>query len=201
MPRRRLLRAGAAFCVAFTALFATVSFTPLVMNWSRLLAGDWPDAKGDVLIVLSGDMVDDRTLGVMSYWRVLYASRVYREGGFRRVVVSGRTVAPVMRDYLVFRGVPPEAVTVENESTSTRENALYTARLLVGEPGRKVLLTSDMHMWRARRAFQKAGLEVKGVPFPYGGKLGNRIEGRWGVFVNLCVETVKTGYYALRGWI
>lgn len=200
MPRR-LLRAGSAFAISFTALFAIVTFTPLVKSWSSLLAGDWPAPKGDVLIVLSGDMIDEETLGVMSYWRVLYASRVYREGGFRRVVVSGKTVAPVMRDYLVFRGVPPEAITVENDSTSTRENAVFTARLLRGETGKKVLLTSDMHMLRARRAFGKAGLEVTGVPFPYGRKLGNGMARRWGLFVNLLDETAKTGYYALRGWI
>jgi len=198
---RRLARAGAAFGAAFTALFAIVTFTPLVKSWSTLLAGEWPTAKGDVLIVLSGDMVDEETLGVNTYWRVLYAARIYREGGFRRVVVSGKEAAPVMRDYLIFRGVPAEAITVEDKSTSTRENALFTARLLAGEAGKKVLVTSDMHMWRARRAFRKAGLDAVGVPFPYGRKLGNRAALRWGLFVNLLAETAKTAYYGLRGWI
>ncbi len=198
---RRLARAGAVFGTAFTALFAIVTFTPLVKSWSTLLAGEWPEAKGDVLIVLSGDMVDAETLGVNTYWRVLYAERIYREGGFRRVVASGKDAAPVMRDYLLFRGVPAEAITVEDKSTSTRENALFTARLLAGDAGKKVLVTSDMHMWRALRTFRKAGLDVTGVPFPYGRKLGNNPLLRWGLFVNLLTETAKTGYYGLRGWI
>ncbi len=199
--RRAIARLFVTAAVAFTLLFAIVTFTPLVKWWSGLLAGDWDAAKGDVLIVLAADTIDSETLGPASYWRVVYASRVFREGNFHRVVVSGRGVAPVMRDLLVFRGVPKDALIVENESTSTRENALRTARILAAEPGRKVLVTSDMHMLRARRAFREAGVEVTGAPFPYGRKYGNNMLRRWQLFTELLTETSKTGYYLVRGWI
>jgi len=48
-------------------------------------------------------------------------------------------------------------VVAENYSRSTRENALNTARLLAGDTGTLVLMTSDFHMYRALRAFRKAG--------------------------------------------
>jgi uncharacterized SAM-binding protein YcdF (DUF218 family) len=194
---RHLSRAA----LAFAALFALVTFTPAVQWWSDWLGGTWDKPQGDILIVLSGDAIDDQTLGVNSYWRVIYAVRAYRQNPYRRVVVTGKVVAPLMRDLLVAQGVPAAIVTMENAATSTRENAIYTARLLAGEPGRKVLVTSDMHMFRSRRAFAKAGLEVAAVPFPYGGKLGSFMLRRWGLFVELLQETSKIAYYRARGWI
>jgi uncharacterized SAM-binding protein YcdF (DUF218 family) len=197
----RLRRLGITVAVTFTLLFVVVTFTPLVVWWSGLLAGDWDSPGGDVLIVLSGDAIDAETLGINSYWRVVYASRVWNDGKFRRAIVSGKGIAPVMRDLLVARGVPADAITVEDKSRSTRENALNTARLLQGDSGRKVLVTSDVHMYRSRRVFEKAGLHVTGAPFPYGRKLGNHLDQRWGVFLELLRETVKTGYYQTRGWL
>ncbi len=199
--RRSIIRLIVTASVAFALLFAAVTFTPLVKWWSGLLGGVWDTAKGDVLVVLAADAIDGETLGVASYWRVVYTSRIFREGNFRRVVVSGAGVAPAMRDLLIFRGVPKDALVVENESTSTRENALNTARILAAEPGRKVLVTSDMHMFRARRAFRKAGVDVTGAPFPYGRKYGNSMRHRWQLFTDLVTETAKAGYYLIRGWI
>lgn len=197
----RLRRLGVTVSVVFTLLFAAVTFTPLVVWWSGLMAGDWDARGGDVLIVLSGDAIDEQTLGINSYWRVVYASRVWTSGHFRRAVVSGRGVAPVMRDLLVARGVPAGVIVVEDTSGSTRENAVNTARLLQGDMGRKVLVTSDVHMHRARRVFEAAGLHVTAAPFPYGRKLGNHLDQRWGVFLELLRETAKTAYYQARGWL
>jgi len=105
----------------------------------------------DVLIVVAAERIDGDTLGLSSYWRSVYAGRAWRAGGFRRVVVAGAGVAPLIRDFLVGHGVPADAITLEEASTSTRENALNVARLLSGTPGTKVLLTSDYHMFRAGR--------------------------------------------------
>jgi uncharacterized SAM-binding protein YcdF (DUF218 family) len=110
-------------------------------------------------------------MGQSSYWRSLYATRVYREGQFPQVPLSGGgkpipSVMP-MRDFLECQGIPPEVILIETASASARENALNTKRLLEGVPGRKViLLTSDYHMFRASRAFKKAGLDVLPRPFP-----------------------------------
>ena len=52
-----------------------------------------------------------------------------QERGLER---EANEVAPLMRDFLVFHGVPAAAIRVENASTSTRENALFTRKLLDG---------------------------------------------------------------------
>jgi len=75
------------------------------------------------------------------------------------------------------------------------------ARLLNGERTQNALLTSDYHMFRAHRAFTKAGLAVAPRPFPDAIKRSQNWENRWPVFVELCNETAKICYYYIRGWI
>ena len=166
----------------------------------------WNDPKGDILIVLGADVQSDGTLGPESYWRAVYAARAWREGGIQKVVVSGGasngySIAAPIRDFLVCQGVPAPAIATENRATSTRENALYVRDLLSGAPGRKVLLTSDYHMFRAARCFRKVGMDVAPRPFPDALKRINSWTARWDVFLTLSEETVKIVYYRLHGWI
>jgi uncharacterized SAM-binding protein YcdF (DUF218 family) len=90
---------------------------------------------------------------------------------------------------------------VETRSRSTRENALFAKPILDGIPGRKILLTSDYHMYRARRVFQKIGLEVAPRPFPEVEERVENLLGRWDAFLELTTETGKISYYYLCGWI
>jgi uncharacterized SAM-binding protein YcdF (DUF218 family) len=105
-----------------------------------------------------------------------------------------------MRDFLVSQGVPSDIIVLENRSLHTRQNALYTAPLLT-MPGRKILLTSDYHMFRASRVFAKAGINVEPRPIPDILKRSSRWSGRWPAFLDLSVEACKIVYYWMRGWI
>ena len=195
----RGLAALGIFCVLVTA-------TPLLRYWAGALAGEWTDAPGDVLIVLGGSVLDDGTMGYNSYRRSVHAARIYQQGGFRSMIIVGgnKLTAPVsaaMRDFVVCRGIPREAVAIETSSQSTRENALFIRPLLANTPGRKVLFTSDYHMFRARRVFAKAGIAVTPRPFPDVMDLTTCFECRWQAFIYLFLESGKIGYYYVRGWI
>ncbi|WP_411879487.1 YdcF family protein [Polaromonas sp. YR568] len=84
------------------------------------------------------------------------------------VVVSGGTdfkqkvpEARVMADYLVGLGLDATRISLEDQSTSTYENLVFSARLL-GAAGVKpdvpmMLVTSDFHTVRAGRIAAKAG--------------------------------------------
>jgi len=61
--------------------------------------------------------------------------------------------------------------------------------LLEAEPRPVVLLTSDYHMFRARRMFEKAGLKVVPMPIPDGLKRATRLTLRWWVFLDLVRES------------
>jgi uncharacterized SAM-binding protein YcdF (DUF218 family) len=192
----------------FTIAVLILQFTPLERWYARWLAGPWGDPDGDVLIVLSAEELPDDIIGVVSYWRAVYAIRTWREGHFRAVVVSGgytkgsrHSLAAVIGRFLEAYGIPKDSIFLEERSTSTRENALFTKEMIASWPGKKVLLTSDAHMFRARRTFEAAGLPVAPHPFPDILKHEDfpvyRIPDAW----TLIVETVKIAWYWQRGWI
>jgi uncharacterized SAM-binding protein YcdF (DUF218 family) len=106
-----------------------------------------------------------------------------------------------MADYLRGHGIPAGRIVEETESHSTRENAERVAPLLYGPPQQVVLLTSDFHMWRARRVFARIGIQAVSYPAPDAEKWAGTFVGRWAAFIQLSFETAKIVYYALRGWL
>ena len=194
----RICVGGCAF-IGLTVLLAT--FTPFVSWYGGRLAGKWNDPEGDTLIVLAGADLDGGFPAENTLWRCLYAVRAYQAGHFRKIVLSGGPASRHMRDLLTAEGVPAGVLTAEDRSTSTRENALAAARLLAGDGGSKVLLTSDYHMFRAERAFRKAGLQVSPRPIPDARKRAARFIGRWPAFLDEAAETAKIAWYSVRGWI
>jgi len=203
-----LWRVARGACAALGLWMVLVTVTPLT-SWTALrLAGPWTNPHGDVLVVLAGSSLTDGVLGLSSYWRGLYASMVYREGGFHRVLITGGgevfssvPVSYCMQKLMVVLGVPAEAISIETTSSNTHENAVLSVPILKSMPGRKVLLTSDYHMYRARRAFSKAGIEMPGWPYPDAGKRAASWNGRWSAFLDEAVELGKILYYKLNNWL
>jgi uncharacterized SAM-binding protein YcdF (DUF218 family) len=192
----RYLRAALAILGALVVL--TLLLPP---RWyPEILAGEWRDPKGPVLIVLAADTSASGLLGESSYWRALYGVRAWREGGFKKVILSGEA-AGAMREFMIGEGIPADAIVIENRSHSTHENAEFAVPVLKQFAGPYVLMTSDYHMFRAHRAFIKAGVAVLPRPFPDAVKRMNSWRWRWTVAVELATETVKIVYYQLRGWI
>jgi uncharacterized SAM-binding protein YcdF (DUF218 family) len=185
---------------AIGVVLSVITFTPVLRWWAVALAGEWKDPRGDVLIVLGAGMLGPELLDAGSHWRAIYGSAAWKEG-FGTVVISGRGVAGPMKKLMVLYGVPETAITVENGSVSTRENAVMTAELLRSVAGAKVLLTSDYHMYRAARCFRAAGLQIHPRPFPDALKRMQDPVQRWPVFRDLMVETAKIGWYEWRGWM
>ncbi len=204
MKLRTLVRLASRGVTALGFLLLTVTSTPLVSWWAARLQGPWTDARGDILIVPSGSMEGAGILGESSYWRSFYAIVAWRDGGWRHIMITGGEPAPaaeVMRIFLEAGGVPVQAISIDSKSRTTRESALNVKSALENKPGSKVLLTSDYHMFRAWRAFRRAGLEVIPRPVPDAGKRAQRWNLRWGAFQDLAVESSKILYYYWRGWI
>jgi uncharacterized SAM-binding protein YcdF (DUF218 family) len=177
-----------------------VMITPIDGWWARMYSGPIEQPKGDVLIVLSAAADDHGLISFSSYWRTRYALLAWRSGGFQKIVVTGGG-GPGIVDFLVVEGVPREDIVAEWKSMSTRENAINTAQLVHNMPGKKVLLTSDFHMYRAIRLFRKAGVDVTPMPVPDVLKASEHVDGRFAAFQSLVVESTKIIYYRLHGWI
>jgi uncharacterized SAM-binding protein YcdF (DUF218 family) len=89
-----------------------------------------------------------------------------------RIIVTGGagvnarfTEAEAGRDYLVQHGVPPEAIWLESEGTSTLQTIAAVAEILKRENLHSCILVSDgYHLFRARRMLARLGLDAYGSP-------------------------------------
>jgi uncharacterized SAM-binding protein YcdF (DUF218 family) len=177
-----------------------VMATPIVTWWALAYSGPLDQPKGDVLILLAAARDDRGGISYSSYWRARYALLAWQTGGFKKIVISGGEGSGIL-NFLILNGVPREVMVAEWGSHSTRENAIETAKLIQDMPGKKVLLTSDFHIYRAVRVFRKLGIEV--TPMPARDVVGaaEHWDGRFPGFQTMVVESAKIVYYGLRGWL
>jgi uncharacterized SAM-binding protein YcdF (DUF218 family) len=182
-------------------LFLLVTFTPFVNWYATWLSRPWSTPRGDILVVLSGAGPSSGVMGISTYWRCFMALVYYREQPYKEIIVSGKDSAPGMRDFFVLSGVPADRVHVETDATNTWENAKFTAQLLKGTPGSVVVITSDYHVFRARRAFLKAGIAVSTAGVPDITKRSDEHFARPQLFIVEIRETAAIVYYWWRGWI
>ncbi|MDO4686506.1 MAG: YdcF family protein [Corynebacterium sp.] len=82
------------------------------------------------------------------------------------VVVTGYGEASYMRDWLLARGIPDEAIIVEEHATSTNENLERVYGLLGG--GGWIVVTNTYHLPRVRMWawHHKIPIRVVGAPTP-----------------------------------
>jgi uncharacterized SAM-binding protein YcdF (DUF218 family) len=105
--------------------------------------------------------------------RFYQACKLYYGGTIKKIVVSGGTVAkdkPEEADFIkaemISIGIKAEDVITETRSKTTRENALYSKKLIdsLQIAGPYVLITSAEHIPRASKLFRNVGLTV--IPYP-----------------------------------
>ncbi len=157
--------------------------------WSLPAVSDWlvhqgesafPPARAESLpaaeaiVVLGGALVPaapgspypDMSAAADRAW---HAARLYRAGKAPLIVASGgsdpqatpMSEAEALRMLLTDLGVPSRAILLEPNSRNTRQNAQFTAAVLRQRNVHRILLvTSALHMRRARMEFEQAGLQV-----------------------------------------
>jgi uncharacterized SAM-binding protein YcdF (DUF218 family) len=108
--------------------------------------------------------------------RIQEGMRLYHAGKAPLIVLSGgdsplnTRIRPLheadyMRSLAEQWGAPDSAILVEDASINTRENALFTRKLLAARGiDHVILVTSAIHMPRAAATFRKVGFDV--VPAP-----------------------------------
>ncbi len=177
-----------------------ITCTPVVSWWARAYAGPIRQPRGDILILLSAAADENGGISYSSYWRARQALVAWQTGSFKKIVITGGG-GPGILDFLVAEGIPRQAMVAEWKSTSTRENAINSGRLIEHMPGKRVLLTSDFHMYRALRVFRKLGINAAPMAVPDVLHSTEHWDGRFSAFETMLIETVKIAYYAMRGWI
>lgn len=166
---------------AWIWLWSTPWLSDALCGWIEAQAGprtvaELPNAR--VAVVLGGGMSGPRAplrpyadLNA-SADRVWHAARLFHAGKAEKLLLSGGVVrtgddseAASMAAFLRDLGVPPSALLLEALSENTAGNAQLTATRLLSEGVTEILLvTSALHMPRARLQFERAGLRVLPAP-------------------------------------
>jgi uncharacterized SAM-binding protein YcdF (DUF218 family) len=177
-PRPRARLGWALAWAAWAALWtlATPLVTSTLTRWAsdrgppldQALASAEP-ARTALVVLAGGIRTFDTSipprerLDGTSTARVLGASRLFKENRFGLVILSGAPteMGEAMEDLITTLGVPKDRVVLESASYSTRENAERSLVIL-----RKrgfdtiVVATSEIHLRRAVREFERAGAQV-----------------------------------------
>lgn len=136
-----------------------------------------PAAGADYVIILGAQWKPEGPSEVLRR-RLDTAVKYLNANPEAMVIVSGGqgnnepvSEADGMRQYLVSAGISDERILVEDRSTNTLENLVYSGRLLDKENDRVVIVTNNFHMFRAlqiakRQGYTKAeGLAASSVPW------------------------------------
>lgn len=190
-------------------------FTKVLWLWEvQTITSDQIDAPYDIGILLGGYSApeilpnQDRHNFNSRANRFNNTLELYARGKIKKILVTGGTgsllqnfpkEAEGIQKYLVQLGVPEADIIVEAASKNTRENALFTAKILEEQyPEAKCLLiTSAWHMRRAIGCFKKAGLS----PTPYSVDFMNEItRPSIGFFLLPSAYTLENWEYIIREW-
>ena len=119
----------------------------------------------DAIVVLSGMLEisewgdPDRFFGGMSLFKAGKAQKLVFTGGKMPWNKAKKTEGEVLRDYAMSNGIATEKIFITKDVENTADEAVTVKELI--SPNRKIILvTSAVHMYRAKRLFEKQGFEV-----------------------------------------
>ena len=181
------LLVGRWLTIVSLLLFVSLSLTVVGYGLVKPFKDDWPPldpavagrlpSDQTVIVVLGGgitpgaiEYIDYETLASASLRRSVYAAQLSEQTGLRLAVSGGNPSGgalgeAVLMKNLIERSLKSSVAFVEDQSSDTRQNAIFMARTLAQHKIRTVVLVTDvLHMPRAVHAFQAAGLAV--VPAP-----------------------------------
>lgn len=101
--------------------------------------------------------------------RLIHTLQLYKMGKIKKILISGGHYfeediheGREMKKIFVWAGIPEEDIILEEKSLNTRENALFSAKILQEHFADKsyLLITSAFHLRRAKSCFQKTGIKT-----------------------------------------
>lgn len=152
-------------------------------TWERapVLIRDLPVYDAGIVltgITINRDFPKDRVFLSRGADRIMHALLLYRRGKIKKFLITGgsgsinpreSTEARDLREILLLAQVPEQDILLEEQSRNTRENALFTKKILDQNPQIKstILITSAFHMRRAEACFNKVGLQPAIFPVDF----------------------------------
>ena len=218
--RRWLAAVVLLYWILSTPIGAMLLSAPLTAGHGRVETREQA-AGATAVVVLGGGIVSYMADGMViddlmaSSLRVIEGVRLYKLLGDPLLVVSGgntqlldppRPEGEAFREAAERLGVPSTRILADNESLTTREQALTMKRLLADRGiDRFVVVTSQLHMGRALKAFRAAGLH----PMPSASSFSSDDDALWNLLPkrrslmlsdSAIYEYAAWVYYWARGW-
>jgi len=163
MRRRRLV--SILVCVGVLSLVALLGLGVWLERWGRVERA----RPSDALVIFGAKVRADGTASPLLRGRTRHAFELWKRGLAPLIVCTGgvgdnRPAESVLEAQLLEGwGVPSLVILREERSSSTRENALFAAKLL--PRGASAIAVSDpFHLFRCRRDLQGAGLRATTSP-------------------------------------
>ena len=140
MNRRVLL----AIITSLTGLFVLLALLAILFPQMILTVESGP-VKGEVMVVMGGFTTE----------RPQRAAELFKAGAATKIILSGSGDGLVNQQLLKKIGVPENVIIVENQSTTTYENAQFSIPLLRQMGAHRVIVvTSWYHSRRALTTFK-----------------------------------------------
>ncbi len=158
--------------------------------------------------------------------RLLYAAYLYQQGIADQLLITGGTLpgddsseAAEMAQILTIMGVPEADLILEDQALNTYDNGRFSKAILQEQGIDEILLvTSAMHMPRAKAVFEKQGFDVTPAPTDFYAQQAEWTTSRTenllgksfdllpnsralGIGTNAIREYMGLVIYRLRGWI
>jgi uncharacterized SAM-binding protein YcdF (DUF218 family) len=190
---------------AFLLLLVLVGFTPLAERLQGGMPAAAALAPADAIVVLGSGVMPEGELTDNSLRRTVHGIRLFRQGLAPRIVLlgpayHGAVEAEVRAGYAHSLGVPADAIVVEPEGLSTRDEARLVHARLGGPRGASVILVTGLHhMPRARAAFEREGLTVAPAPVLEDSLRPQRPQARLALARAVVQEAIARAYYRMAG--
>ena len=136
--------------------------------------------SADAIVVLSG-MLEINEVGDSTYieWgdpdRFFGGIALFKAGKAQKLVFTGgkmpwdkanKTEGEVLKEYAISNGIPSEKILVTKNVENTADEAV-AVKEQISPSKRIILVTSAYHMYRAKRLFEKEGIEVISFKLDY----------------------------------
>lgn len=155
-----------SFCFAFT-LFVFMLYT--ITNLLNLIKN--PGKNYHYIIVLGSGLKNGDEVTPLLAGRVDKGIQAYKENTGSMLILSGGkgedekiAEGEAMKNYALQQGVPRENMIVENQSTTTQENLLFSKKLINqdGNRGNVLIVTNRYHLLRALLLAKNLGIDCDG---------------------------------------
>ncbi len=161
---RRFYKTGLGLLLLLTVFWFSIGW--FVAKGERPLA----NGKHPYVIVLGAGVKGEKPSLILSN-RIEAAVRYGKQFPDTTFILSGGqgdgeaiSEAEAMRRGMLQGGISEERLLLEDQSTSTTENLTFSKRLLPESENRVSIVTSDFHLYRARKEAEQMDLKTDAIP-------------------------------------